>query len=103
MPSATTECSRTGICEVEEGYYSETLSFDDITYQNARDDDQKTILAAMCDIYNYFPADIHGAVLRRQHAARHDQIRDRQFYDRRAQANDVPQGGRRDDERGAFR
>ena len=78
-----------GICEVEEGYYSETLSFDDITYQNARDDDQKTILAAMCDIYNYFPADTTVQFSVVNTPLRHDQIRDRQFYDPSRQANDV--------------
>ena len=78
-----------GICEVEEGYYSETLRFDDITYQNARDDDQKVILAAMCDIYNYFPADTtvqFGVV---NTPLRSDQLRDRRFYDPEAQENDV--------------
>lgn len=78
-----------GICEVEDGYYSETLSFDDITYQNARDDDQKTILAAMCDIYNYFPADTTVQFSVVNTPLRHDQIRDRQFYDPSRQANDV--------------
>ena len=78
-----------GICEVEDGYYSETLSFDDITYQNARDDDQKTILASMCDIYNYFPADTTVQFSVINTPLRHDQIRDRQFYDPSRQANDV--------------
>lgn len=89
MRSATTECSRTVSARSEYGYYSETLSFDDITYQNARDDDQKTILAAMCDIYNYFPADTTVQFSVINTPLRHDQIRDRQFYDPSRQANDV--------------
>ncbi|MDO4596683.1 MAG: DUF87 domain-containing protein [Coriobacteriaceae bacterium] len=78
-----------GICEVEEGFFSETLEFDDITYQSARDDDQKNILATLCDVYNYFSSDtvVQFSVINTP--LREQEVRTRQFYDADAQANDV--------------
>lgn len=43
----------------------------------------------MCDIYNYFPADTTVQFSVVNTPLRHDQIRDRQFYDPSRQANDV--------------
>ena len=43
-----------GVCEVEPGRFSETIAFDDISYQNIRDDDQISVLKAVSDILNYF-------------------------------------------------
>ena len=38
---------RDGICEVEEGVFSQTVSFPDISYQSAREDSQKDIFNRM--------------------------------------------------------
>jgi hypothetical protein len=52
-----------GLCEVEYeqrdrwGSYSETLAFDDISYQSSRVDAQKNVFAALSQLYNYFGAD----------------------------------------------
>lgn len=78
-----------GICEVEEGYFSETLAFDDITYQNARDADQRVILATMTNIYNYFPAEVQIQFSIINTPLRPDEIRNRRFYDPDAQATQV--------------
>lgn len=45
-----------GICEVEEGLYSTTLSFDDTSYHSVRDDMQKGIFSSMCRLYDQFGA-----------------------------------------------
>lgn len=46
-----------GICEVEEGLFSETIAFDDTSYQSTRDDVQKGMFASMCRLYDQFGAD----------------------------------------------
>lgn len=46
-----------GICEVEEGLFSETIAFEDTSYQSARDDIQKGIFSSMCRLYDQFGAD----------------------------------------------
>lgn len=45
-----------GLCEVEDGVFAVTLDLDDITYQNARESDQKSILRVISDLLNYLPA-----------------------------------------------
>lgn len=74
-----------GICEVEEGFYSETLSFDDITYQSARESDQKDILATMCDVLNYFSPDMSIQFSIVNIPLRKDEMQNRKFYDPSAQ------------------
>lgn len=46
-----------GICEVEEGLFSETIAFEDTSYQSTRDDIQKGIFSSMCRLYDQFGAD----------------------------------------------
>lgn len=46
-----------GICEVEEGLFSETIAFSDTSYQSTRDDIQKGIFSSMCRLYDQFGAD----------------------------------------------
>ena len=78
-----------GICEVEEGIYSETLAFDDITYQNARDEDQRVILATMTNILNYFPSEVTIQWSIVNVPMREDELEDRAFYDPDAQTSEV--------------
>lgn len=40
-----------GTCQVEEGLYSQTLSFSDISYQNARLEDQKAFFDMYCQVF----------------------------------------------------
>ena len=46
-----------GICEVEEGLFSETIAFEDTSYQSTRDDIQKGIFSSICRLYDQFGAD----------------------------------------------
>lgn len=46
-----------GICQVEEGLFSQTVEFSDISYQSARKDTQETIFSVLSSLYNYFNAD----------------------------------------------
>lgn len=77
-----------GICEVEEGLFSETLSFDDITYQNAREEDQRGILKFVCDILNYFNSETSVQFQVINTPLRPDEVENRQFYDVDAQPNE---------------
>lgn len=43
-----------GICKVREGYYTKTLSYEDINYAVASSDDQSTIFDGYCAFLNYF-------------------------------------------------
>jgi len=45
---------RDGICKVREGYYTKTLSYEDINYAVASTDDQSTIFDGYCGFLNYF-------------------------------------------------
>lgn len=46
-----------GICEVEEGLFSSTISFDDTSYHSVREDQQKGIFSSMAKLYDQFGAD----------------------------------------------
>ncbi|MBY9077761.1 VirB4 family type IV secretion system protein [Paenibacillus sp. HN-1] len=48
------EMLRDGICKVQEGYYTKTLSYEDINYAVASTDDQSTIFDGYCSFLNYF-------------------------------------------------
>ena len=48
-----------GIAQVEEGFFSETVAFEDISYQSARREGQETVFALMSEIYDYFGPDAH--------------------------------------------
>ena len=48
------EMFRDGICKVREGYYTKTLSYEDINYAVASTDDQSTIFDGYCSFLNYF-------------------------------------------------
>lgn len=48
---------KTGICQVEEGLYSETVQFSDISYQSSREESQKNAFSNMCSLADYFGED----------------------------------------------
>ena len=52
--SATTPCTPTGPAQVEEGLFSQTIEFGDISYQSAREENQQSVFAAMSELYDYF-------------------------------------------------
>lgn len=76
-----------GVCEVEEGLYSESMEFEDTSYHSVRDDMQKGVFAAMTRLYDTFGADtliqmnvINTPLLR-------EEIGSRRFFDPEAQDN----------------
>ena len=81
---------KNGICEVEEGIFSETIEFADITYQNARELDQKNVLKVMYDVFNYFNSETSVQMTVLNTPLRAEQVGNREFYDPEAQA--TPQG-----------
>ena len=48
-----------GICEIEDGVFSKTITFDDINYQTARSADQISIFKQYCEFINYFDPSVH--------------------------------------------
>lgn len=48
------EMLKDGICKMREGYYTKTLSYEDINYAVASSDDQSTIFDGYCGFLNYF-------------------------------------------------
>ncbi len=46
-----------GIAQVEEGLYSQTIAFSDISYQSASTENQETIFSIYCQLFDYFGAD----------------------------------------------
>ena len=79
---------KNGICEVEPGVYSETMSFDDITYQNSRESDQASLLKCMFDLYNYFNAETSVQMSVINTPLRDEELARRKFFDPDAQASE---------------
>lgn len=48
-----------GLCLVEDGLYSETIRFSDVSYQSARPDLQENIFNVLCGLVNFFGPDVH--------------------------------------------
>ena len=48
---------RDGICQVEEGLFSQTIAFDDISYQSARVENQQAVFSGWCQLFDYFGAE----------------------------------------------
>ena len=46
-----------GIAQVEEGLFSQTIAFSDISYQSASTESKKTIFSIYCQLFDYFGAD----------------------------------------------
>ena len=46
-----------GICQVEEGLFSQTMELSDVSYQSARKETQENIFTVLSGLYNYFNAD----------------------------------------------
>ncbi len=46
-----------GIAQVEEGLFSQTISFEDISYQSAREESQQAIFSGWCQLFDYFGAE----------------------------------------------
>ncbi len=74
-----------GVCEVEPGLYSETIAFDDIAYQNSREQDQRSTCIVLQDLYNYFGPDAKIQMSVSNTPLRPDELEGRAFFDPEAQ------------------
>ena len=52
------EMFRDGICQVNDRLFTKTLTFDDINYQLAQNDDKTQIFEGYCDFLNYFDSSV---------------------------------------------
>lgn len=48
---------RNGVCQVEDGLFSQTVAFDDISYQSARDEGQKAIFTGWSKLFDHLGAE----------------------------------------------
>lgn len=48
-----------GIFESEQGYYTQTIAFEDITYQLLDNDPKNTLFERWCQLINFFDPDVH--------------------------------------------
>ena len=46
-----------GIAQVEDGMFSQTIKFSDISYQSAREENQQAIFSMYCQLFDYFGAE----------------------------------------------
>ena len=77
-----------GVCEVEPGLFSETIAFDDIAYQNSREQDQRATCIVLQDLYNYFGPDAKVQVSVSNTPLRDDELEGRAFFDPAAQPSE---------------
>ena len=46
-----------GICQVEDGLFSESIEFEDISYQSAREENKRAVFSGWCQLFDYFGSD----------------------------------------------
>lgn len=78
-----------GVCEVEEGLFSSTLSFDDTSYHSVRDEQQKAMFSAMTHLYDQFGADTLVQMSVINTPLLKEEVGNRQFFDVTRQSNDA--------------
>ena len=72
---------RDGTCEVERGLWSETLAFEDVSYQSAREESQRATLAQMGALLDGFGADTTVQYTVTNTPIPEDEIGRRRFFD----------------------
>lgn len=78
-----------GICQVEEGLYSQTIAFPDISYQSAREDKQRQIFDVLCHLLDYFGSDVTVQFNVINTPILKEEIGSRTFFDEEAQATEA--------------
>lgn len=78
-----------GVCEVEDGLFSQTLTFPDISYQSAREDRQKDIFSVWCGLLDYFGAETLIQLSVVNTPLLKDEVGKRRFFDPDAQEGDA--------------
>lgn len=71
-----------GICQVEEGLFSQTIEFSDISYQSARKETQQNIFAVLSSLYNYFSSDTSVQLSIANTPIPKDEVGKKRFFDK---------------------
>lgn len=70
-----------GIAQVEEGLFSQTIEFSDVSYQSARKETQENIFTVLSGLYNYFGADTSVELTIANTPIPHDEIGNKRFFE----------------------
>lgn len=81
-----------GICEVEEGLFSSSISFADTSYHSVRDEQQKAMFSAMTRLYDQFGADTLVQMSVINTPLLKEEVGNRQFFDPSLQTSDAAKG-----------
>ena len=80
---------RDGICEVEEGLFSSSISFGDTSYHSVRDEQQKSMFSALTRLYDQFGANTLVQMSVINTPLLKEEVGNRKFFDVARQGNDA--------------
>lgn len=80
-----------GICEVEEGLFSTSMSFTDTSYHSVRDEQQKAMFSSLTRLYDQFGADTLVQMSVINTPLLHEEVGNRKFFNPDAQSNTAAQ------------
>lgn len=78
-----------GICEVEEGLFSASLSFDDTSYHSVRDEQQKAMFSGLTRLYDQFGANTLVQMSVINTPLLKEEVGNRRFFNPDTQGNDA--------------
>ena len=78
-----------GICEVEEGLFSSSISFGDTSYHSVRDEQQKSTFSALTRLYDQFGANTLVQMSVINTPLLKEEVGNRKFFDVARQGNDA--------------
>lgn len=78
-----------GICEVEEGLFSSSISFSDTSYHSVRDEQQKSMFSALTRLYDQFGANTLVQMSVINTPLLKEEVGNRKFFDVARQGNDA--------------
>lgn len=78
---------------MEEGLFSQTIEFSDVSYQSARKETQESIFTVLSGLYNYFGADTSVELTIANTPIPHDEIGNKRFFEHLV-GEDAPDRGR---------
>lgn len=78
-----------GICEVEEGLFSSSISFGDTSYHSVRDEQQKSMFSALTRLYDQFGANTLVQMSVINTPLLKEEVGNRKFFDVTRQGNDA--------------
>lgn len=79
-----------GVCEVEEGLYSETVEFTDVSYQSAVEESQKATFNALAQLLDYFGSDTMVQYSVENTPIPEEEVGNRAFFDENTAGANAP-------------